>query len=312
MIQSSGSAGLRTLNSLTFLTFVSALGASTAFALRARHRAYMTAPKANKRPYAVKFGKVLGDLKNRGLSPMEPPKERNDDFYWLRDDKREHPAVLEYLEAENRFTQGSTKHTAALREQLYNEFLGHMKETDDTVPYRHGPYLYYTRTEKGKSYRINCRKATPDSPEQILLDENAVAAGAAFCDIGGLGPCPSHKLLAYAVDFFGNELYDLKFKDIATGEPVRLSDVIVRTTGDFYWGADASTLYYTTQKESALHTAYLLIVAMPVTSSMHVHLSTSNQCSSSTCKLAASQCCKHCLPCAAACCCVHLVFHLLG
>jgi oligopeptidase B len=49
--------------------------------------------------------------------------------------------VLEYLEAENRFTQGSTKHTAALREQLYNEFLGHMKETDDTVPYRHGPYL---------------------------------------------------------------------------------------------------------------------------------------------------------------------------
>jgi hypothetical protein len=84
MMQSSGSAGLRSRNSLTFLTFVSALGVSSAFALRAQRRAYMTAPKASKRPFAVKFGKVLGDDRNKGLRPMDPPKERNDDFYWLR------------------------------------------------------------------------------------------------------------------------------------------------------------------------------------------------------------------------------------
>eukprot|EP00961_Rhodomonas_salina_P265255 3585712-Rhodomonas_salina.1 len=41
---------------------------------------------------------------------------------------------------------------------IYNEFVSHMKETDEEVPYPHGGYYYYTRTVKGLPYQIHCRK----------------------------------------------------------------------------------------------------------------------------------------------------------
>ena len=79
-----------------------------------------------------------------------------DDYFWLRDKKN--PAVIAHLEAENSYAEAAMKPTAALQEKLYKEMVGHIKETDTSVPYRRGNYFYYTRTEKGKQYPINCRK----------------------------------------------------------------------------------------------------------------------------------------------------------
>lgn len=42
-----------------------------------------------------------------------------------------------------------------------------MKETDMQVPYLHGPYFYYTRTEKGKAYKIHCRTKTLGGEEEV-------------------------------------------------------------------------------------------------------------------------------------------------
>ncbi|KAG5189638.1 hypothetical protein JKP88DRAFT_347625 [Tribonema minus] len=201
---------------LVFLLAASVLGVAGALSLRARGRQVMTAPRAAKRAATVKFGRIPG--RNRGPNPMDPPKERVDNYFWIRDDNREHPAVIGHLDAENRFTQSSVAHTKDLREALYKEFLSHLKETDDSVPYQHGPFLYYTRTEKGKSYRIYCRKAHKDAPEHVLLDVNQVAEGHSYCDVGGVGPSPDHTIAAYAVDHSGYETYEIRFKDAASGE----------------------------------------------------------------------------------------------
>eukprot|EP00959_Pyramimonas_sp_CCMP1952_P105276 2200757-Pyramimonas_sp.AAC.1 len=69
---------------------------------------------------------------------------------------------------------------------------GHMKETDEEVPYPHGSYMYYTRTEEGKSYKIHCRKEAglPDAPEQMILDENKLAEGHGYCDVGMVAMSP--------------------------------------------------------------------------------------------------------------------------
>eukprot|EP01094_Clydonella_sp_ATCC50884_P016164 TRINITY_DN2688_c0_g1_i4.p1 TRINITY_DN2688_c0_g1~~TRINITY_DN2688_c0_g1_i4.p1 ORF type:complete len:164 (+),score=18.44 TRINITY_DN2688_c0_g1_i4:151-642(+) len=95
---------------------------------------------------------------------------RSDPFHWLKD--REDPAVIEYLEAENEYTEAvlqSEQHEKA----LYEEFLTRIQETDETPPYRKGDYMYYTRTVTGLQYTIYCRRrrlpgACPSIPAQPL------------------------------------------------------------------------------------------------------------------------------------------------
>jgi oligopeptidase B len=84
---------------------------------------------------------------------------------------------------------------------------GHMKETDEEVPYPHGPYMYYTRTEEGKSYTIHCRREGSEGPEQVLLDVNALAEGHGYCDVGTVSMSPSHNRVAYTMDTDGGETY---------------------------------------------------------------------------------------------------------
>ncbi|MEO8726761.1 MAG: oligopeptidase B, partial [Acidobacteriaceae bacterium] len=108
-----------------------------------------------------------------------------DDYAWLRD--KANPEVAQYLEAENAYADAVMQPTASLQQQLYTEMLGHIQETDDSVPYRKGDYFYYSRTEQGKQYPILCRKyKSPggDVPEQIILDVNQLAEGQPFMALG--------------------------------------------------------------------------------------------------------------------------------
>ncbi len=96
-----------------------------------------------------------------------------DDYGWLRE--RSNPEVVEYLQAENAYTAAVMKPMEPLQERLYNEMRGRIKETDQTVPVRIGPYDYYTRTVEGLQYEIHCRVRVGSDEEQVLLDENELA-----------------------------------------------------------------------------------------------------------------------------------------
>src|SRR5258708_3765501 len=99
---------------------------------------------------------------------------RTDNYFWLRD--RENPDTVAYLEAENAYTQSVLAPTEALQKQLYEEMLGRIQQTDLSVPVPYGPFLYYARTEEGKSYPIYCRRSRAgDSSEKLLLDLNEIA-----------------------------------------------------------------------------------------------------------------------------------------
>jgi oligopeptidase B len=82
---------------------------------------------------------------------------RQDDYDWLR--AKDDPEVIAYLEAENAYTEAVMQPTAAFQQALYQEMLARIKEDDQSVPYRRGRHLYYTRTETGKQYPIYCRRA---------------------------------------------------------------------------------------------------------------------------------------------------------
>ncbi len=166
-----------------------------------------------------------------------------DNYFWLRE--KSNTEVIEYLKAENKYTQAMMQHTEGFQEQLYQELLGKIKETDLSVPEKIGDYYYYTRTEEGKQYPIYCRKkGNLEAEEEILLDQNALAEGHEYLEIGVYKISPNHQLLAYSIDTTGGESYTLYVKDLNTGQ--LLGDQIPNTYYSVEWANDNQTLFYTT------------------------------------------------------------------
>jgi len=168
---------------------------------------------------------------------------REDDYFWLRD--KGNTEVTAYLEAENAYTDAVMKPTAELQMALYKEMLGHIQETDLSVPYRDGAYLYYSRTEEGKQYPIYCRKKdAADAREEVTLDLNELARGLPFMSLGAYTVSDDGTLLAYSTDSTGFREYTLHVKDLTTGQ---LRPETVEKTGSVVWANDGRTLFYTTE-----------------------------------------------------------------
>src|SRR5262249_36340727 len=166
-----------------------------------------------------------------------------DNYFWLRE--KTNSEVTSYLEAENAYTAAVTKPIDGLRESLYKEMLGRIKETDLSVPYKLGDYLYYTRTEKGNQYPIHCRKrGSLEAKEEITLDLNELAKGQKFLSLGAYAVSDDGNLLAYSTDVTGFREYTLQIKDLRTGEvlPDRISKVWAPA-----WSADNKTCFYVTE-----------------------------------------------------------------
>ena len=166
---------------------------------------------------------------------------RVDNYHWLRE--RGSSEVIEYLEAENAYTEAVMAPTKTLQEALYEEMLGRIKETDIDVPVRMDDYYYYSRTEEGKQYRIHCRKKSSlEAAEEIILDQNELAKGKEYFRLGVFEVSPDHRLLAYSSDTDGSETYTLRVKNLETGE--LLADEIPNTYYSVEWANDNRTLFY--------------------------------------------------------------------
>ncbi len=167
---------------------------------------------------------------------------RVDYYYWLRD--RNNPKVIEYLKAENAYTEAMMAHTKSLQEKLYKEMVGRIKETDLSVPVKKGDYFYYYRTEKGLQYPIHCRKkGSLEAQEEVILDENELAKGHKFFSVGVLEVSPNHRYLAYSVDTTGSETYTIYVKDLQTGK--LFDEKIENTYYSLAWANDNQTFFYT-------------------------------------------------------------------
>lgn len=171
---------------------------------------------------------------------------RIDDYFWMMD--RKDPAVVEYLESENEYTAAVMKRTEHFQEKLYQELVGRIKETDQSVPEKIGDFHYYTRTEKDKQYEIFCRRRGDEGAEEVLLDENALAEGHNYFNVGILKVSPNHALMAFSIDTDGSESYTLYVKDLTSGE--LLEEKIPNTYYGVEWANDNKTLFYTCLDEA--------------------------------------------------------------
>lgn len=172
---------------------------------------------------------------------------RNDEYYWLRDDKRKDKAMLGYLNAENAYADQVMAPLKPLQETLYDEIVGRIKQDDDSVPYRERGYWYFSRFQTGRDYPVYLRaKAAADGAqgkdEQVLLDVNVLAKDKNYYSIGDMAVSQNNTLLAYAEDDNGRRQYTVRFKNLVTGE--LYADEIKGVSPNLVWADDNRTLFY--------------------------------------------------------------------
>lgn len=169
--------------------------------------------------------------------------ERNDEYYWLRDDKRENPEMVAYLNAENAYVDAHMKPLKPLEDALYGEIVGRIKQDDSSVPYRERDYWYYSRFETGQDYPIYARrKGTMDAPEEVLFDVNQMAKDKGYFNVGTWEVSQDNRLVAWAEDAVGRRQYTIKIKNLATGETY--ADTVTGVSPDLVWADDNKTLFY--------------------------------------------------------------------
>lgn len=167
---------------------------------------------------------------------------RTDDYYWLRE--RESAEVVNYLNAENAYTEAVLAPVKALREQLFLEMKSRIKEQDESVPYKVGNYYYYYRYEQGGEYPVYCRKRDSlKATEEIMLNINELAEGYSYYNATFPEIADNEEIAAFGEDTVSRRLYTLKFKNLATGEIY--PDAIPDTEGGNYaWASDNQTIFY--------------------------------------------------------------------
>ncbi|OYU67212.1 MAG: oligopeptidase B [Cytophagaceae bacterium BCCC1] len=175
---------------------------------------------------------------------------RIDDYYWLNN--RENPEVIDYLNAENTYTEKVMAPIASQKESLFEEMKARIKEKDESVPYKDGSYFYYSKYVEGGEYPVYCRKhKTLDAPEEIMLDGNEMAKGKTYFQIGGFEVSDNEDILAYGADTISRRNYVLKFKNLKTGQIYPES--IENTEGGSYaWAADNKTFFYVIRDQQTL------------------------------------------------------------
>ncbi len=208
------------------------------------------------RPFVtVLFALVLVGL---GCSSYAPPPEppvakiepttftefghtRVDDYYWLN--QREDPEVIAHLEAENGYYDAATAHTDDLRETLFDEIVGRIKQDDNTVPYLYNDYWYYRRYQEDREYPFHCRKeGTLEAPEEVMLDANERAEGHDYYGTRSVRVNSNNNVLAVAEDVVGRRLYTIRFKNLDTDE--WYPESIPETHGNLAWAEDGVTMFY--------------------------------------------------------------------
>jgi oligopeptidase B len=172
-----------------------------------------------------------------------PNGSREDEYYWLRDDKREDPEVLAYLQAENAYADAALAHVKPLADKVYQEIIGRLQQDDSSVPYRLNGYWYYRRFETGKEHPIFARRRDAGgAPEEILLNVNELAKGQDFFDVGDMAVSPNSRLMAWAEDTVGRRQYVIKVMDLDTHRvlPIALPNV----ENNVIWANDNQTFFY--------------------------------------------------------------------
>lgn len=180
---------------------------------------------------------------------------RHDEYAWMRDDNWQdvlrnpdklRPDIHDHLKAENSYTDEVLKTSASLRDKIYNEMRGRVKENDTSPPLPKGIWEWFSKYETGQEHQQICRQKrtstqTKKKPE-IILDANKEASGLDYFKLGETAISPGQEYLAWSHDANGSEYFTIKIREIATGKD--LSDILTNTSSVIAWSLNARFIFY--------------------------------------------------------------------
>ena len=191
--------------------------------------------------------------------------KRIDNYAWMRLSDEQKNAetpdaqtqkVLDYLAAENAYTDKKMAHTDSLQEKLYQEMTLRLDPDDTSIPVIENGYSYYDRYEEGEDYPLWCRRSlAKQAKEEVLLNGPELGNGQDYFELGGYNVSNDNRLLVYGIDTISRRNYTLFVKDIASGRV--FPDRIENTTGYGVWANDNKTIFYTKRDPVTLRDCYI-------------------------------------------------------
>ena len=196
-------------------------------------------------------------LKNQKPSPEKIPVtfeahgvKRVDNYYWMRDDSRKDPKVIEHLNSENDYLENWFLSGTDRRDELFEEITARIPKKEDSVPIRLKNYEYFRRYEPDNEHAIYIRRKNKNSEENIIMDVNELAKDKKFYQLANWSISPDENIMAYAEDTNGRRQYSIKFKYLDTN--LTSSYSIKNTSGDMAWSLDGKYLFYVLRDEETL------------------------------------------------------------
>lgn len=197
---------------------------------------------------------------------MQPPKAkqipyehrihddvRQDPYYWLKDSDNQE--VIDYLEEENKYFKHKLSALQEKSDQILEQMVERIPETEEVVPVQRGPYFYYSRLEKEQQYPIYARKRAEsredldDAEEEIVLDVNTLSDSSneeEYLNVTEQRVSADHKLLAYLENRDGTDRYTLYIKNLETGELLKDAIPNVYLFSSIEWSKDGKYIFYVT------------------------------------------------------------------
>jgi oligopeptidase B len=166
--------------------------------------------------------------------------ERIDDYYWLRDDTRKDPEVISYLEAENQYLEDWFAANNDCRQEIYEELVSFIPPKEVSMKIKYGAYLYFSEITSDQQYKTYYREL--DGNKKLVLDVNAMAEGLEYFNIASVVPSSDNLLIAYAEDLSGRREYNIKVKDLTSGEII--DNTIQNSSGSVVWDKQNTSIYY--------------------------------------------------------------------
>jgi oligopeptidase B len=187
------------------------------------------------------------------LDHTEHGVKRSDPYHWLGGDD---PAVIEHLVAERAFYDASCLHLDSLTSALRAEMVSRLPGIDESARWSRRRYTYWTRHPVNSDYaelwRLNHDSqggsTTESESSRRYFDIGTLDAGTGYVDVGLTLVSPDEDLLAYSVDNEGDEVFELRFRDLRTGED--LPDRIPRSYYGGAWSVDSSWFFYTVHDDT--------------------------------------------------------------
>jgi oligopeptidase B len=178
---------------------------------------------------------------------------RVDNYFWLRDDTRSQPEVLDYLKQENDYGKKVMASQQALQDRVLKEIIDRIPPQETSAPYTKNGYRYRHEYQPGSEYAIYQRQSVQKAEWEawdVLVDGNQRAAGSEFYTLGGLVISPDNQVMALAEDYLSRRQYGVRLRHLGTGNwyPETLDNV----EPGLVWGNDSQTLYYVRKHPTTL------------------------------------------------------------